>query len=67
MVKITTLCKLKEAGTNFTLLPWLRNMTGLVMKSHLRQLIKILQFLTSGRIQKYLRYSSFFNNTHPTV
>ena len=49
-----SLKKEKEAGTNFILLSWSRNMIGLLMKTHLHRPIKILQFLTPGRIQKCL-------------
>ena len=44
----------KELGTNFFLFPRPKNMTGQFMKSNLHRPVKILQFLISGRIQKYL-------------
>ena len=44
----------KEAGTNFVLLCWSRNMVGQFEKAFLHRPIKILHFLTPARIQKCL-------------
>ena len=44
----------KEAGTNFVFLLWSRNMIGLFIKTYLHSPIKILQFLSRGKIQKCL-------------
>ena len=49
----------KEAGTNFVLLSQPRNMTGRFMKTYLHRPINILEFLTFGRIQKYLTLKCF--------
>ena len=42
----------KEAGTNFVLLSRSRNMIGRFMKTYLHKPIKILQFLSRGKILK---------------
>ena len=45
-----------------------RNIIGRFMKTYLHRPVKILQFVTPTRIQKYLTfYSSFFNNVPPAV
>ena len=45
----------KEAGTIFVLLCQSKNLAGQYKKTYLHRPIKILQFLTPGRIQKCLR------------
>ena len=44
----------KEVGTNFVSLCQSRNIVGQFKKSYLHRKIKILRFLTPGRIQKCL-------------
>ena len=45
----------KKAGTNFALLSWPRNIIGWFMKTYSDKPIKILQFLSRGKIQKCLK------------
>ena len=44
----------KDSGTNVVLFSWSRNITVGFMKTYLHRPVKILQFLTSGRVQKCL-------------
>ena len=46
--------KKKKASTNLVLLPWLRNKIGCFMKTYFHKPINISQFLSRGKIQKFL-------------
>ena len=46
----------KEVGTNFALFCWSRNMIGWFIKTCLHKAVKILQFFSGGKTQKYLAW-----------
>ena len=58
----------KKAGTNFLLLPVSRNVIGWFTKTYWNKPIKLLQFITLGKIQKCLtsKYFSIFSSKQPT-